>query len=208
MPPKTLNRSWFKNQLDNHGISQRKLAKMWKLQPAAITRIFSGDRQLKLEEATQFAHLVNVPLEEVLRAAGIRTPITPSERAPESIPVSGWVDSELNVHWDPPHGSKRAPVPSFGGKDVAVLRYQTTGTALESLDGTLVYFLSPKKGNVDARDCIGRMCVVEIAGGPSRLAVLKRGYDVGRYNLSTMDGKVVAEGVALKSIGVVVWMKF
>lgn len=76
---KQINTKWFKERLSERGVSQRKLAKMMDLDASAVTHMFHGRRNMRLEEAQHLADIMRVPVEEVLRHAGLRISGEPDE---------------------------------------------------------------------------------------------------------------------------------
>lgn len=62
---------WFQNQLADRHISQRKLAKLLDLDPAAVSLMFRGRRKMSAAEAAEVSRVLNVDVDEVLRRAGI-----------------------------------------------------------------------------------------------------------------------------------------
>ena len=60
-----LDRKWFFSALERRRQSLRKLAKHMGLDPSAVSRIVSGDRQLKAHEQDQIAAFLGVSPEEV-----------------------------------------------------------------------------------------------------------------------------------------------
>lgn len=197
-----INTRWFHSQLESQGLTQRKLAQHLRKDPSAISLALKGKRRISLSEATEMARLFCVPIDEVLTQAGIKIH---EPKSAKSLSVSGWIDGEFNVHQEPPKGPRAVPVPVFGGKGIRVLRFQTTGTGLDGIDGALVYY--KPTGRVDS-GCNGKLCVVEIDGGGVKLATVRNGYQSGTFNLSKMDGKLMEESVILDSASPVLWMKF
>jgi hypothetical protein len=66
-----LNREWFFGQLDKRGHSLRDLAKHLKLDPSAVSRMFSGARKMRIDEAEKIARFLSVPVEDVMQNAGV-----------------------------------------------------------------------------------------------------------------------------------------
>lgn len=62
---------WFQDQLRRSGRSQADLARYLRLNAAAVSRMFKGERQMKLLEAAQIAAFLGVSHEEVIRRAGL-----------------------------------------------------------------------------------------------------------------------------------------
>lgn len=195
-----VNKLWFQNQLQSSQITQRKMAKVLRLDPSAVSLILQGKRGIKLSEATELARLFGVPLEDVLVAAGIRMQV----ETKQTLELSGTITAESVVMWGTPRGQSTVPKPLWTGKDVRALRYQTPSSQLEGVDGALVYFRHCYTG-IDP-EALGKLAVVEGAG-VTRLGVLRRGYGVGRFTLLTLDGRVQVEDFEAVAAHPVVWMK-
>lgn len=61
---------WFHDALHRAGVTQADLARHLRLAPSAVSRIFKGERKIKLLEAAQIAAFLGVSQEEVLAHAG------------------------------------------------------------------------------------------------------------------------------------------
>lgn len=62
---------WFQNRLADKRISQRHLATVLSLDPAAVSLMLRGKRKMSAAEAAEVSRVLNVDVEEVLRRAGI-----------------------------------------------------------------------------------------------------------------------------------------
>lgn len=62
---------WFQDRLADKRMSQRKLASVMNLDPAAVSLMFRGRRKMSAAEAAEVARILNVEVDEVLRRAGI-----------------------------------------------------------------------------------------------------------------------------------------
>ena len=56
-------------------------------------------------------------------------------------------------------------------------------------------------------DALGKLCVVQMGDGDALLAVVKRGYLNGRFNLLSQSGAVIKRDAELKNASPVVWQK-
>lgn len=63
---------WFQNQLSDRGVSQRRLAKMLGLDPAAVSLMLHGRRKFTAREAVEIARVLGVGVDDVLAHAGLR----------------------------------------------------------------------------------------------------------------------------------------
>lgn len=210
-----VNKRWFQNAFLSRGITQRRVAKHLHLDPSAISLMLRGKRALKLDEAAELARLLSIPVEDVMTNAGINTRTVESK---DFLEVRGWVDEAWELHLGTPKGPRKAP-PVAGGSDgskkggggIAVARFQTAGTSLDGLDGSLLYFPTPREGIVSA-DAMGRLSVVQLRDGRGKsgkgrllVRILKRGYQQGHFNLHAMDGRIMEDDVMVEAAVPVLW---
>jgi transcriptional regulator with XRE-family HTH domain len=216
MSPAKTDILWFQNQCKKNGITQRALARALKTDPPCVSRLIHGRQKITLNQATIISQVFHCPLDDVLVAAGIKPPTLPTK---ETLEIKGWIGSDHKVHWGAPKGPRTAPKPSFVGRNVGVVRYQTLGSGLETMDGVFVYYQESSASGLSP-DCIGRMCLVqglpksvaEAGGAVGKdeywyVATIKRGYSPGGYNLASIDGRMIAEDVAVERAWPVVWIK-
>lgn len=194
---------WFKRTIEDKRKSQRQLAKFLKLDPSAVTLMLQGKRHIRVGEAVAIAEFLEKPLYEVLERAGIpASEVTPA--AGGYVVITGWVDQEGIVHGTDFDGSGLAPAPANAADDLIALRYQTALTALDTVDGWLVY--ATLRGDI-APEAVGRLCVVQVAGEDvHRVGFVRRGYDRGQYMLLPLMG-TEPQMVTLTSASPVLWLK-
>jgi transcriptional regulator with XRE-family HTH domain len=213
-----MNTRWFQEQLTKRDLTQRSLARALDRHPSAISNAFKGKRKITLDEATELARILGVPLNDVLLNAGIKTAGAIITNTKDVVDISGWVDGKMKVHWGVPKtGPKTAQRPALAPKNVNVVRYQTAGTGLDTLDGVLAYYLETKE-TTGVGENVGKLCVVRAvpvsaASGTIEkgeywyLATVKRGYAAGAYTLVGLDGKTVAEDAVVEQAWPVIWIK-
>lgn len=63
---------WFQDRLSDRGVSQRKLARVLGLDPAAVSLMLHGRRKFTAREAVDIAGVLGVDVDEVLRHAGLK----------------------------------------------------------------------------------------------------------------------------------------
>ncbi len=200
MSKNKINTAWFQKQIKLAGLTQRQVSRSMNMDPGSFSQRLNGTFTFRADEAAQLAQILKLPMDDVLINMGIQPP----ESSSGSLAIKGWVDGELMVHMEPPKGPRTAPKPAFG-RDVDVLRFQTVGSALDGMDGALVYYQSQDDVN---HDHLGKLCVVDITKKKRGLRVVKRGYQSGSYHLYSMSGEMMEEDVSLEAISPVVWLKF
>lgn len=200
---------WFERQLELHNLTKSELGRHLSMDRSLVVKLLNGDRKMHIPEAVKLSNIFREPLETILQRAGM--PI-PAEESSKGLEISGWVNGEMEVVWQPPSGRKEAPLPASGViKDVNVVRCQTIGSPFAGLSGGLAYFKGDPKAatarGVDA-DCVNRLCIARISSGQWYLTVVQRGYDAGTYNLCYLNGQVFIESASLECAFPVIWMKF
>lgn len=68
---KTVDKAWFLSKLEDQHLSVRGLARQMEIDASAVSRMFSGQRKIQMDEAKQIAHFLRVPVAEVMRHAGV-----------------------------------------------------------------------------------------------------------------------------------------
>lgn len=181
-----IDSAWFVNQLQERGMSQRRLAKDMGIDPASVHRLLQGKRPMRFDEATQLSVLLGVTVSDVLRHAGL--PVG----AGETLPVIGYVNGDGEAHIDWGHEQGRVPAPLAMAPNSVAVVLQTVGTPLDPMDGWVMYLRPPVDG-VPA-DAVWRMCLVRIAGsGTILLRYLRRGYRKDRYTLVGINTASVSD---------------
>lgn len=69
--PQRIDTSWFKDRMEDNGLSLRQLAKNIDLDPSSLHRTLNGTRKMQLEEAKHIANFLRAPVGEVMRHAGV-----------------------------------------------------------------------------------------------------------------------------------------
>lgn len=211
----TPNTKWLFSLLSSKGITQQEIAKQTGMPKGTLSKILHGKRRPTLKEIGSFAEILATPLDEILSAFGVN--LAQSATSSDFLEVSGWLDADLILRGVIEQsggvaglrGSKTAPCP-FPDRDIRVARIQTAGSSFDGLDGALVYYRETHNSvkGVD-QEAVGRLGLVRVTGEPERrLRVLRRGYAVGKFNLTSLSGKLMEESVVVESVYPVVWLKF
>lgn len=106
--------AWFHGRLHDRKISQRRLAQMLELDPAAVSLMLRGRRKMSAAEAAEIARMLGVSVDEVLaragagapakRAAGSAEPVVAAPQPAEAsamltipVPLSNGATANLNI---------------------------------------------------------------------------------------------------------------
>lgn len=187
-----ISTEWFQDRLRDRRLSQRQLAKMMGIDPAAVSLMFRGRRKMTVEEAAQIAVLLQSTTAEVMEAAG--APV----RGGELVPIRYLVQSGGAVVpvAQGLHDMADAP-PGLPAEAVAI---QNRAGGLE--DGW-VYFCGAEHQRPDA--ALGQYALAAIRDNGVVLAHVRRGYRKGAYNLASADGTTTQAELAWASP--VLWIR-
>lgn len=173
-PTMPMNTEWFKQKLSERKLSQRQLAKRMGLDPAAVSLMLRAQRKMTNEEAHFIASTVGVPVTEVLRQAGIE--VLDDVRA---VPISASVNEKAAVTLFPAktHDRVHGPADCPAGTYAVQVR-----APAQPQDGWLL-FVSPAQQ--EPIELLDRICLVTLKNGTQCIAMVRRGYRAGTFNLIT-----------------------
>lgn len=169
---------WFTDTLADRQLSQRRLAKLLKCDPASVNRLVHGRRALRFDEAETLAPLLGVTVSEVIQRSGIELD---EHTGTTTTHLVGYIDGAGEAHID--WRSRAAIVetlPDLPRAAVAV-QYRTAMTNLDAMDGWTLY-VEPPGDNIE--HALGRLSLVCLDCGILVLGFLRRGYMPGTYNVA------------------------
>ena len=167
-----MNTEWFRQVLASKKLSQRRLAGLMELDPAAVSLMLRGQRRMTNEEAHQIGIILGVKTTEVLRQAGIA--VSDDVR---HVKVMGHIDEHAVVTLFPKRTHDKVVGPADCPEGTYALQMRTPAT---QKDGWM-YFVSPAED--DPRAHLNTMCVVALENGELLVAFIQRGYRTGTFNL-------------------------
>lgn len=173
---------WFQDRLAERDLSQRQLAKLMGLDPAAISLALRGRRKVTVAEAAQLAVLLDVSTSDVMEHFGIKPPAT------SRVKLIGFVAAGGKVVFAAKGTHQLVDAPDQVTPETAAVQFRSTGTDLERMDGQVWYF-DHLKGN--PINHVNSWCLVAIKAGDAMLAQVRRGYLRGTYNLVTVGGRML-----------------
>lgn len=190
--------NWFKQRISDQLLSGRKLAKIMKMDASALSLMLNGKRSMSAAEAAELARHLLVPVEEVMRRAGIE--MKKASGAGGHVAVAGWVGADGVVHSAGALGPSAVSFPTEAPAGLQALRAQGGGR----MDGW-VFVHRPGEGV--PLEAVGRLCVVQLVGeSEPRLAWVHRGYERGWWNLGSFDGSGELKAARLVSASPILWM--
>lgn len=183
-----MNTDWFKDLLAAKKLSQRRLASLMELDPAAVSLMLRGQRRMTPEEAHQMSLILGVKVTEILRQAGVA--VSDDVR---QVKVAGFIDEKAVVTLFPRRTHDKVVGPADCPEGTYALQKRTPNTPQ---DGWM-YFISPAED--DPRAHLGQLCCTALENGEHLVCFLQRGYRTGTFNL------IRCSGVAERTDANVVW---
>ena len=119
-----LDSEWFKLQMRRNHLTTRGLGERVGLHYSAIGRMTNGLQGMKAEDAAMFTKAFGVPVDEVMRRAGIDVLRATN---PERVPVTGRLDADGVGHVDGLVGPRLVDGPVGGHRSLQALRGQGGG---------------------------------------------------------------------------------
>lgn len=177
----SVNTEWFRQRLAERKMSQRGLARALELDPAAVSLMLRGKREMKMDEAAAIADILGASAGEVM----IHTGISPGRTT--VVRVNQWMDSNALVHAD----NAGTLVPHPGGDIPATANAcicRTAGTDLEHMDGWVMFCGSNTPPAGVTADVVGRLAFVKIRHSGTYIAKIARGTKRGYWTLHTPRG--------------------
>lgn len=191
-----MNTDWFRDRLQDKQLSQRRLAKMLEVDPAAISLMFRGKRRMTPHEAHQISVILGVPLNEVMRHAGIE--VTEDVRR---VPVSAYVD-EHGVVTSMPFGTHDTVM---GPADCPVGTFAIQVRSHSSIkDGWLLFVTPAQRPAIENAD---QLCLVATTEGKQLMAVVRRGYRRDTHNLIVWPSMAMLADTQAAWTSTVLWIK-
>lgn len=187
---------WFKDKLKDKKLSQRGLAKLIELDPAAVSLMLRGQRKMTPHEAHQISVILGVPILEVMRRAGID--VTEDVR---KAPIAAHMDSYGNVVAMP--NGTHDTVSSPG--DCPVGTYAVQVRAHTSMKDGWLLFITPAQNAPE--DHLDQLCSCATKAGKQLMGVIRRGYRRDTQNLILWPSDETIFDADLVWVSPVLWIK-
>ncbi|MFO0204006.1 MAG: helix-turn-helix domain-containing protein [Alphaproteobacteria bacterium] len=191
-----MNTLWFRERLQDKHLSQRKLAKMLDIDPAAVSLMFRGRRKMTPHDAHQISVILGVPLNEVMRNAGIEV-----TEDIHNCPIAAHVN-ELGAVTLMPRGTHDL---AKGPADCPVGTYAVQVRSHASIKDGWMLFVTPAQ--VPAENNLDQMCLVATADGKQVMAVVRRGYRRDTCNLVLWPSMEILSDAQIAWTSTVLWIK-
>jgi hypothetical protein len=191
-----MNTQWFRDRLKDKKISQRGLAKLLEIDPAAASLMLRDMRKMTSHEAHQIAQILGLPLNEIMRQAGIEV-IDDVSR----VPITSFMDEEGNVSLMAARTYDTVVGPADCPSGTYAIQVRSPATVK---DGWLL-FVSPTQG--PSAEFIDKLCSTATAEGKQLVGVVRRGYRRETHNLILWPSNNVASDVNVVWSSNVLWIK-
>lgn len=191
-----MNTQWFRDRLADKRLSGRKLAQMLNIDAAAGSLLLRGKRKMTPSEAHQIAVILGVPLNEVLRQAGIDV-VEDVKKAP----IAAHMD-ENGAVTAMPHGTHDL---AQGPADMPVGSYAVQVRSPSSIKDGWLLFVSPSQSPPEQN--LDSLCVVATAAGQHLMGIVRRGYRRNTFNLVLWPSGQMQTDVQMAWASRVLWLK-
>ncbi len=171
-------REHVQRRLREIGITQEGLAEALGVEPPTISRWLTGERSPNRQKLEQMATALGWTLTQLLNHETDAEGVT--------VPVRGFVGAGEQVfNFDEGPLEFVRPPDRPGAIDAVAVRVQGDSMYPRYEDGQLLFFYPPEGQSVP-EDCIGRMCITQVAEGPTYVKRLRRGSRDGLYRLQSV----------------------
>lgn len=187
---------WFRERLLDKKMSGRKLAKMLEIDPAAVSLMLRGKRRMTPHEAHQISVILGVPLNEVMRNAGIEV----VEDVRKSV-IAAHVDETGRVTLMPPGTHDTV----LGPADCPVGTYAVQMRSPASVKDGWLLFVTPAQ--LPAAQNLDQFCIVALADGKQLIATVRRGYRRDTHNLILWPSNEILADATVAWTSTILWIK-
>jgi len=189
-----INKEWFFKTLKANKKSLRSLARHLDVDPSAVSRTLSGERQMKADEANSIARFLSVPLSEVLKQAGVEA--TAADAALSRIMLSATINDaghleRLGEDRQLPQSvidRAQAAINGFETGNIMAAQIRASSGPLAMFDDALVLFKAAK--NVE-NAAIGSVAVCRTSNGDQIMAKVERARKTGEARIIDITGSEV-----------------
>lgn len=193
MSGREIDGAWFTQKLEENNKSMRGLAKHLEVDVSAVSRMFSGTRKMKMNEASAIAHFLGAPVSEVLRHAGVAVDL-------DGQPTQVMLAAAINEKGQLERLSEPRPLPQAvidraqaavtlnnpNGSRILAAQVRALQGPLAFLDDAVVLF-----GHTEGveRSAIGVLAICRSQKGEQVIAKIERARKTGEARVVCVDGK-------------------
>ncbi|KYK44566.1 transcriptional regulator [Bradyrhizobium liaoningense] len=193
MSQREIDGAWFTKKLEENNKSMRGLAKHLDVDVSAVSRMFSGSRKMKMNEASAIAHFLGAPVSEVLKHAGVAVDL-------DGQPTQVMLAAAINEKGQLERLSEPRPLPqtiidraqaavTLSNPDngrILAAQIRALQGPLAFLDDAVVLF-----GHTEGveRAAIGVLAICRSQKGEQVIAKIERARKTGEARVVCVDGK-------------------
>lgn len=194
-----IDTQWFVDRLADRDLSQRGLAKLMNLDPAAVSLMFRGRRKMTMAEAAQLATILDVAPADMFERAGIAT------KHPKQVKLVGTVNGKGELISFGKGAHSYVDPPGDVPPETVAFQCKTAGTELDRMDG-MIYFVDHVKSNPS--HFLNVFCACALKAGPTVISQVRKGYLRGTYNLIRLGTNQTIENAQVAWASPITWAKF
>lgn len=186
----SVDKDWFHNRLKEQDRTLRGLARYLDVQPSTASRMLSGERRMKREEAVAIAHFLVAPVEEVIRHAGLARDL---DGTPTGILLAAMIDENGTVHRlkEPKQlpqsviDKAQSAVMNYASGEIIAAQIRALTGPLAFLDDAVVLFAYTE--NVDP-SAIGLLSICRSTDGDQTIAKIANARKTGEARIVDTAG--------------------
>lgn len=187
----------FKAWMKAKHLSLRRFAAELCVDPSTMTYILKGTRAIKNNEYEAMARILGVPINEVLRAAGVEVPSSLAR----TVPLVGHFDGDTVQAAET---SEHLAAPLDLPDDAVCILCRTAMSRSEVLDGWQLFVAPRRQAN---NEILNRLCLLWPRNNKRTLiAYVKRGYRPNTYNLQPLIGDRI-ENIEIDTFAPIMWIR-
>jgi hypothetical protein len=156
----------------------------------------NGKRKITNDEANTIAELLNLPVTEVLRNAGVEV-----QEDVRKIAITGYVDGDAHVHLLPKGSQDYINGPADVPRDAQCLQVRHLGA---QFDGWNLFVASEQLPPLSVVDRAALICLHD---GRLITGVIRRGYKAGTFNISSLPYWRAMENQLINWASPILWLK-
>lgn len=196
---KNVDKDWFLQKLREKRSSVRKLAKHLEIDPSAVSRALSGQRKIRIDEATNIAKFLGVTVSEVLNHTGVYDSINKEKR---NILLAAEINKNgqiVNIPNPKPLSSPfitraHAAISWADNHEIIAAQIRASDGPLVMFDDAIVLFRPSEQIELDA---IGFLAICRSRRDEQIMARIERARKTGEALIIRIDGK--ADEVTLET---------
>lgn len=192
MPTDAIDKSWFAQKLAQNNQSMRDLASHLGLDVSAVSRTFSGNRKMQLNEASAIAQFLRVPSTEVLRHVGVSVEAESDETCillAAAVNEEGQVEILKEARSLPQRVIARSQVAlkMHVGLGIIAAQIRASTGALAIFDDAVILFCATE---IVDETVVGKLAICRSSNGEQMLCRVEQARKTGEARVVLASGKI------------------